>query len=187
MTKSQKFAATTIWILFSRSYDAYCTNQLTPDLSNEANPLVSLFGLSWTPLLLILSLLTVYVIYTSYLATFKTRSLLPKQSGYTFSNIVAYTYHGQKENWTSIFYKFPKDLNRFNHYMGHVMTRCLVFAGLVSTIMWLLINYTESYKNIHSAPLIYSILVAGCVMITYRWNREQYKQYLVQQAGTTNS
>ena len=75
-------------------------------------------------------------------------------------------------------YKFPKDLNRFNNYMGNLLTRCLVFAGVVSTIMWLLINNSEYYKNIHSAPLIYSILVGGCIAIIYFWNKSMYKKYL---------
>lgn len=64
MTKKVKFTITTAWILLSRSYDAYCTNMLTPDLSKEANPLVTVFGVSsWTTLLIILGVLTIYVIY----------------------------------------------------------------------------------------------------------------------------
>ena len=52
MKKNLKFIFTTTWILLSRSYDAYCTNALTPDLSKEANPLVSIGGISsWTTLL----------------------------------------------------------------------------------------------------------------------------------------
>ena len=61
MNKNLKFTAITTWILFSRSYDAYCTYQLTPDLSKEANPLVTVVGISsWTTLLLVLSVLTIY-------------------------------------------------------------------------------------------------------------------------------
>lgn len=181
MTKATRFTLTTVWILFSRSFDAYCTNVHTPDLSHEANPLVSVFGLTWTPLLMILSALTLYVLYTFYLAVFKPKTLLPNEKGFSFSNIVAYTYHGRKDQWFSIFYKFPKDFSRFNHYMGHVLTRCLVFAGFVSTVMWLLINHTSFYKEVHSPALIYSIMVAGCAVITYQWSRAQYKLYLAQQ------
>jgi hypothetical protein len=42
--KTLKFLIILLWILFSKSYDAYCTFQHTPDLSKEANPLVSLLG-----------------------------------------------------------------------------------------------------------------------------------------------
>jgi glutamine amidotransferase PdxT len=62
--------------------------------------------------------------------------------------------------------------------MGHVLTRSLVYAGIVSTVMWLLINHTEFYKEIHSATLIYTVLIGGCAVITYLWSRKQYRLYL---------
>lgn len=40
MTKKIIFTITTLWILLTRSYDAYCISQLTPDLSKESNPLL---------------------------------------------------------------------------------------------------------------------------------------------------
>jgi hypothetical protein len=178
MTKKTKFAIATAWIIFSRSYDAYSTNQLTPDLSKESNPLVSVLGTTWTPLMITLGLLTIYVIYAYYISVFKPKTLLPTEKGYTLSNVAAYAYLGYKDNWTVILYKLPKDINRFNHYMGHVLTKCLVFAGFVSTIMWLLIIYTDFYKTIHSAPAIYSILIIGCALIIYNWNKVMYRQYL---------
>jgi hypothetical protein len=177
MRKKTKFAAVTAWILLSRSYDAYCTNQLTPDLSKESNPLVSVFGMTWTPLLIVLSLLTVYTIYTYYIRVFKPKDLLPAEKGYTPGEVSAYTYLGRKDSWTAIFYKFPKDLKRFNHYMGHTLPACLAFAGVVSTSMWLLINYTEFYKTIHNAPAVYAILTAGCALIIYSWNKTMYRRY----------
>lgn len=178
MTKKVKFTITTAWILFTRSYDAYCTNQLTPDLSNESNPLVSILGMTWTPLLITIGLLTIYSIYAYYISVFKPKNLFPAEKGYNFSEFIAYTYLGRKDNWTVIFYKFPKDFNRFNHWMGKSLAQCLVFAGFVSTIMWLLINYTEFYKTIHSVTLIYSILIVGCIAIIYYWNSAMYKKYL---------
>ena len=178
MTRKVKFAMVTTWVLLTRSYDAFCTSQLTPDLSKESNPLVSVLGMTWTPLLITLALLTIYGIYTYYISVFKTQKLLPDEKGYTFSNVAAYTYLGYKDNWPAIFYKFPKDLSRFNHYMGHTLMRCLVFAGFVSTLMWLLIKYSDAYKTIHSATAIYSILIIGSAAILYHWNKTMYKQYL---------
>ena len=180
MNKRLKFALTTIWILFSRSYDAYCTNLLSPDLSKEANPLVTIVGISsWSTLLIILSVLTIYVIYANYISVFRPMNLLPNEKGYSFNNFVAFVYLGNKDSWTSILYKFPKDLKRANNYFGHLLTKGLVYAGFVSTVMWLLINNTDYYKTIHSAFLVYSILIAGCFVIGYRWNKNLYKQYQI--------
>lgn len=182
MNKKLKFAVTTIWILFSRAYDAYCTNLLTPDLSKESNPLVTVVGISsWTPLLIIISVLILYSIYAYYVSVFRPINLLPAEKGYSFGNIVAYAYLGFKDSWTSVFCKFPKNLKRLNNYMGHILTKCLVYAGLVSTIMWLLINNTDYYETFHSVALVRTILIGGCFLIIYLWNRSLYRQYLTDQ------
>lgn len=76
------------------------------------------------------------------------------------------------------FYKIPKDINRFNHWMGQTLPQCLSFAGLVSTMMWLLIHHSDYYKSIHSATMIYIFLISGCIVIIYSWNKKIFKQYL---------
>ena len=180
MKRNQKFIITSTWILLSRGYDAYCTNALTPDLSNEANPLVSIVGISsWTGLLIILSLLTIYALYAYYVSLYRPMSLTPKEEGYSFGDFVAFVYLGRKDSWTSVLYKFPRSFKRATHYFGHILSKGLVFAGIVSTIMWLLINHTEFYKPIHSATLIYVILIVGTLIIAYTWNKKLYEQYLV--------
>lgn len=180
MTKTLKFTLTSAWILLSRGYDAYCTSQFTPDLSREANPLVTVLGLTWTPLLLTVGALTLYSLYAYYLATFKRENLLPSESGWTFSNVAAYAYLGRKTEWPAIFYQLPRELWRFNQYTGHVLPRFLAFAGVVSTLMWLLIHHADFYKKIHSPALVYSILILGCVGLAYQWNRTLFRKYLFQ-------
>jgi len=177
--KILKFITVSTWILFTRVYDTYATYQHTPDLIKEANPLVSIFGFNWLSLLITLIFCTMYVIYAYYIAIFEEYNLLPEEKGYTFSHFIGYIYTGKKQHWLSLFYKIPKDLKRFNHFMGIIFTKCLVFAGVVSTMMWLLINNTEFYKNIHSAPLIYLILITGCFYIYYRWYTKLYSKYII--------
>lgn len=178
MAKTTKFAATTLWILFSRSYDAYCTSQFTPDLSKEANPLVSVLGMGWAPLLTVIGLLTLYAIYTYYLVLFKPKDLLPKENGYSFGSVAIFIYLGKNAKWYAAFYQFPNSFDRLNHYLGHVLTRSLVFVGFVSTIMWLLINHCIHYRTVHSAPLIYAIILVGIAIIIFRWNKGEYNRYL---------
>lgn len=177
MPRSLKFILTSSWILLTRCYDAYCTYQLTPDLSKEKNPLVSVLGMGWTSLLITLFILSAYAIYAYYISVFHAEDLLPIEKGYSFSNVIAFSYLGLKEEWPAVFYKFPRDLNRFNQYMGQILTKCLVFAGFVSSLMWLFINHTDFYKKIHSASTIYSLLVMGCFVIIYLWNKQLYEEY----------
>lgn len=182
MNKKLKFILTTVWILFSRGYDAYSTFLLTPDLSREANPLVTIGGVSsWSALLFILSILTIYVLYAFYVSEFRPMNLFPKEKNYSFGNFMAYLYLGVNTSWTKVLYQLPKDMHRLNQYMGHLMTRGLVYFGVVSTIMWLLIDHSDFYKSIHSAGLIYSILIGGLVVIYYAWNKRMYKEYLAQE------
>ncbi len=178
MRKTIRFAAVTIWIIFSRSYDAYCTYQWTPDLSKEANPLVSVLGMTWTPLLIVVGLLSLYSIFAFYVSIFKPMYLLPEEEGLSFREVSTFVYLGKSDHWLSILYKYPKSLSRFNQVIGHTLTKCLVFAGIVSTVMWLLINNFDYYRTMHSAPLIYTILLLGCVVIIWQWFRGVYRGYL---------
>ncbi len=179
--KHLKFFTVTTWILFSRSYDAYCTNTLTPDLSKEANPLVTVAGVSsWYVLLIILGFLTAYTLFAYYIRTYKPTNLLPEEKGYSFNHFVAFLFLGYKDQWFATMYKLPSSFRRFNNYMGEVLTTCLAYAGLVSTIMWILIHNSEYYRSVHSAPIIYSILIGGCFAIIYRCNRSEYHRYSIQ-------
>jgi hypothetical protein len=178
--KHLKFFTLTTWILFSRSYDAYCTHTLTPDLSKEANPLVTVAGVSsWSVLLIILGCLTAYALFAFYIRTYKPTSLLPEEKGFSFNHFVAFLFLGYKDQWFATLYKLPSSLKRFNNYMGEVLTKCLAFAGLVSTLMWILIHNSEYYRSIHSAPIIYTILIVGCFAIIYRWNKSEYQRYSI--------
>ena len=130
MDNRSRFVLTTVWILISRAYDAYCTYQLTPDLTHEANPLVTVIGISsWSVLLCIIGVLTSYIIYAYYKSVFYPLNILPNEEGFTLSNMIAYTYLGRKDNWYAVFYKLPSTFSWFTNYMGIVMISC--HAGIV--------------------------------------------------------
>lgn len=183
MNKTTKFLLTTAWIILSRGYDAFATYQYTPDLQKEANPLVSIFGMGWVPLLLIVGTLTAFIIYIYYLATFKKYDMLPDKKGLNFGEVSAYVYTGKYAKWTSLFLKLPKSFKHFIFYMGHVMPPTLAYAGVVSTLMWWGINYTEFYKPIHSPALIFSILAGGFIVLTANWHRKMYYKYQLKVAA----
>jgi hypothetical protein len=179
MNKSLKFSLTIAWILFSRAYDAYSTAQLTPDLSKEANPLVTVVGISsWTTLIIVLGAITLYTLYVYYKQLFHPMNLLPKEKQKSFGDFVTFLYLGRSEHWSALLYKFPNDWKRFNAYMGEWLPPYLVYAGVVSTLMWLGIHYSEWYRQMHRASYIYAILIAGCLVIGYILNRKKYHAHL---------
>lgn len=180
MSKAIKFLLTTSWILFSRGYDVYATYQHTPDLEKEANPLASILGFGWSPILLIVGLLTLLIIYNYYVATFKPYNLLPQEKGLSFEQVTTYIYFGKSDKWNALLYKMPKNIKRLQHYLGHLLTYAMSFAGIISTIMWLLIRHTNFYKNYHSAATIYAIMILGIIGISIYWHRKMYKTYQLQ-------
>lgn len=177
MNKTLKFLLTTVWIIITRAYDAFSTFQYTPDLSQEANPLVSILGFGWTPLLGLITLLLIGIIYAYYQSLFHPFDFLPNEKGLAFGSFSIFLYLGKTGHWSSVLYQLPKSGKRFMHYMGCLLTPSLVFAGVVSTLMWLLLNYTTFYPQIHSAPMIYFILLIGAGAIMWNWHKKQYALY----------
>jgi len=172
-----KFTTVTLWILLTRGYDAYATYQFTPDLSKESHPLVSVFGFDWSSILVFLILGSLYAIFAYYKVSFQRFSLEPQEKDYKFSDFVGYVYTGKKNSWTALLFKFPNSFKRLNFYMGHVLARCMVFAGVVSTSMWVLIKTTGRYPNTIASIMIYLTLISGCIILTYMWLSKIYKEY----------
>lgn len=177
MNKRTKFIITTLWILLSRSYDVLATYQYTPDLSNEANPLASIFGWGWIPILSIITILMSYIFYAYYISTFKNYQLHPQKKGYSFGKFASYVYLGKDAHWTANLYQLPNSFQRLHHFMGNILSRCFVYAGILTTPMWLLMNYTDFYKKYHSAAAVYTLLVVGCVALSVSWLRKEYNIY----------
>jgi len=178
--KILKFLIVLLWILFSKCYDVYCTYLHTPDLSKEANPLVSMLGFNWDWLLIVIGLLTIYICYTLYLITFKSMNLYPLEKEYSFSNFIGYMYLCKKSSWLTTFYRFPKEIKRFHFFYGNILVRFGIFSGVVSTIMWVLINNSEFYKDIHNHLVIYGVLTTGTLIIVYQDFKTKYNKYQAQ-------
>jgi hypothetical protein len=150
----------------------------TPNLDKEANPLVSIVGISsWTLLLGILGALTLYICFAFYRSTFHPLNLEPKEKGLTFASYAAYLYLGEYTHWSAMLYRFPKEIKRLHQYFGSFLTPCLVYAGIISTVMWLLIHFSEVYCALHTAGRVYFLLIAGCIQIIVSLNWRRYKSY----------
>ncbi|MFN0204432.1 MAG: hypothetical protein ACKVTZ_23135 [Bacteroidia bacterium] len=177
MNKQLKFWLVSLWIIFSRAYDAYATYVFTPDLSKEMNPLASILGLGWNPILLIVMGLTLYVVYAYYCSEFKPYNITPTEKGFSFSQFCTFLYLGRKRHWTAVLYQLPTDFNRIRQYTGVVLSPSLAYAGVISTLMWIGINYTTFYKQYHNAYAIYGLLILGVFGISIYKSWELYQVY----------
>ena len=179
MKKKTKFFLITIWIFLTRGIDLYATAKFTPYLSREGNPLVSVGGLSWTPLIIIIICLVAYSIYALYISTFKNYDVLPTEKGLNFGDFFAFIHLGKKGHWTSVLYRLPSDIMRWTQIVGYLSSTGLVFAGLATTLMWIMIYYIpgfyESYYNLNA---IYSIILIGSIAIWTNYYRGLFKKYI---------
>lgn len=124
----------------------------------------------------------IYVIYAFYISVFQANDFKPKENGLTFREFALFQYFGRKAEWIDLLFKLPISFKHFTNYMGTFFTPAISFAGIVSTIMWLLINYTENYySTYHSASVIYSILIVGAIIIMFSKSRRMYAVYKVKQ------
>lgn len=177
MSKKGNFILVSIWIIISRFYDAYATYQFTPDLKLEANPLVSILGLNWTGLLIIYCTLCLLILYLFYISSFNKFNLLPSEKGYSFKEFFTYIYLGKKDSFLKLFYKLPNSKGRLIQYVGTLFPKMLSFIGIITTLMWLGINYYEPYYYFHKAIYIYSIIIIGSLIIIYKWHKKMYLNY----------
>ena len=160
-----RFSLTAVWVVFSRAYDAYCTALYTPDLTMEANPLVSVLGFGWTPLLAVVGGLTLFTVYAYWKRAFQPENIYPESGEYSLLQFNTYLYLGRKGHWSSMLYKLPGSWKRFVQYWGMFATPSLIWAGVISTIMWLLINNTTWYMpEYHSVKLIYMLVVSSSIV-----------------------
>lgn len=83
MSKKTKFIILAILVAAGRFYDVFTTSLYTPDLKNESNIIVSLFGGGWTIVLILQTLLSVTVIYCLYCYFFKFQTVRPAENNLT--------------------------------------------------------------------------------------------------------
>jgi hypothetical protein len=178
MKKHLKFTLILTGILLTRAYDAYCTALFTPDLKREGNLLASVFHLHWSGLLLSMGCVLLYVIYALYINTYKQINLFPAQRQLSFGQFVAQALYGPGASWKAFLYKFPADTQKLHYVFGYILSRGLLWAGVVTTIMWVLINHTATYyTHFHSYSGTMSLILGGVAVVAYYYFNQLYTAY----------
>jgi len=171
-----------LFVILTRLVDMYFTYKYTPDLSNEKNPLVTIFGLRWKGIITIHIIGFIIIAYLSSLYFFAKKDILPRDKGLTFKEFRSYLYtgnYGVKHNWIfSLFSSRKKENNLYT--LGWIIPVSLSIVGIIIFIMHLLLMYSSTYRNIHKyfIPIIY-ILIFLSVLYSYNlFARIQYTKYL---------
>ena len=178
MKKHLKFTLILTGILLTRTYDAYCTALFTPDLKREGNFLVSVFHFQWSGLLLTIGCGLLYVVYALYINTYKQVNLFPAQKHLSFGQFVVQSLYGPGESWTALFYKFPADKQKLHYVFGYILSRGLLWVGVMTTVMWVLINHiTMYYTRFHTYTGTLGLALGGVAVVAYHYFNRQYAAY----------
>jgi hypothetical protein len=178
MKKHLKFALILTGILLTRAYDAYCTALFTPDLKREGNFLASVFHLQWSRLLFIIGCLLLYVVYALYINTYKQVNLFPAQRNLSLGQFVVQALYGPGEKWTAFLYKFPVEKQKMHYVFGYILSRGLLWVGVVTTMMWILINHTATYyTRFHTYTGTMGLVLGGVAVVAYYYFKQLYNAY----------
>jgi hypothetical protein len=161
-------------IIGTRIYDYIATRKFRTESAQEANLLPEGQGFS-----VLLFIITLYIIYAFYISYFRRiPDLFPKKKGMRFREFIPYCYLGYPDKFRALLWKIPNSFSRFNSFFGPVLAWSLLWAGLVTTAMWILINNTGWYYPAQHHPLtIYLIMVAGVLVVTFTHFANLYRQY----------
>ena len=172
------FLIVSIGIIGTRIYDYVTTRKFRTEPEQKANLLPEGQGFS-----VLLFIITLYIIYAFYISYFKRiPDLFPKKKGMRFRQFIPYCYLGHPDKFRSLLWKTPNSFSRFNSFFGPVLAWSLLWAGMVTTAMWVLINNTRWYYPAYHNPLtIYLIMVGGVLPITFIHFASLYRQYRRQQ------
>jgi len=176
--KSIKFILIVGFILITRLYDYTSTYIFTHDLAKETNFLVTLANFEWSGMIIMLMLIIGCSIYGLAVSSFSSYNIYPDTPGLHYKEFITFIYLGYKGKWTELFYKTPDSFTRFIIIFGPIPAYSLVWAGMITTTMWLLINESAWYLiNYHNPLIIYLFIIAGVLLVAQLRLYYLYKIY----------
>ncbi len=189
ISKDRKiFITILVLILLLRVSDIYITYLVTPDLSQEWNPLVSFFGHSWSGLLLIQVVLYLIAAYCAYYSISK-NAFSSYKKGLRYGDFVYYHFNGKIDppnQWLIKFLKLPQF--NFVSLSKHFAFLCFVyFASFITVSLFAILNnilvyievkpyikFVHNYSNIYILCIfILSIFINA--QLYFYWGYSRYK------------
>lgn len=175
--KHLRFLLVSLFILGTRWYDFMSTRTFQPVMAGAKDP-ASFTGAGWSGATMLVFCLTLYAVYALYVSTYKQYNLFPKKRGLSLKELAPYVYLGKPGRWTAILWHFPKSFTRFTMVFGSILAWGLVWAGAVTTAMWLLIRHTDwYYPNYHYPVLVYLLILLGMLMVILAYFKSLYSKY----------
>jgi magnesium-transporting ATPase (P-type) len=178
--KTRKFIILVLLVIVGRLYDATTTYLYTPDLTNETNVLVKLFGAGWTSFAIIQTILIVIIIYLLYFYLFKFKPVTPPEKNLNIKQFASYLFFNDTISFHKIFYKTPKNKKTLFASIGYIVSMTLIsisfVVGTSTTFLIISDNYRKIYKQ--GIPyVLYGLIVGLIVYFTIKFFKIEFSKY----------
>ncbi len=177
-----------VLMLLLRVGDIYITYLVTPDLSQEWNPLISFFGHSWLGLLIAQVALYLIAVFCVYYSISK-NAFSSYKKGLRYSEFVYYHFNGKidpPKQWVAKFFKLPKfssdSLVKHFAFICFIYSATFITASLFAVLNNILIyvefdsyiRFVYRYSNMYILGIfILSIFINA--QIYFYWGYSRYK------------
>ncbi len=188
-SKNRKLLFTVLALmLFLRAGDIYITYKITPDLSQEWNPLVSIFGHSWQGLLSVQVVLFSVAAFCVYYSIYN-NAFTAYTKGLSYGKFVYFHFNGKIDppmQWLAKFFKLPQfDSESLSKHFAFI---CFVYFSTFMTVSLFAIfnnilvymqvepylEFVHKYSNIYIlSTFVLSIFINA--QIYFYWG---YRRYL---------
>lgn len=153
---------------------------VTPGLRTETNPMVSVFGVGWTELLIAQVVLIALVVVLTHWDLFRSRLAHPRQRGLGFRDFAQLYYFGRKRGLLDFLWRSPAGWRLNLKLSGYALPRVLIVLGFCVAGSSLASLRSRAWHHFlrATAPWIYILPVALLtVWSIYGFLRREYGAY----------
>lgn len=181
-----KFILTVASISVLRVIDLLLTYLYIPDLSTEYNPVVSIFGASWLPLIgfqiLLLTLISAFGAFYFFKPPIKV-----EDRGLNFSDFIYCYFFGELKPWPQRMFSLPKNLNQHLIFNGFIFISSAILVSLFAIFNNLMLIFRVTWYNQFLIEY-YRFFFPGTFVIIalvsfFLFFGKQYSRYLQQQSS----
>jgi hypothetical protein len=169
-----------ISILALRFLDLYFTYRYTPNLTNEWNPIVSLFNMSWPGFIVIQFCIVIFVSLLMFFY-FNRETVEDIQNDLSFNDFVYFYFFGKLRPWPHRIFSVPTNLKRhlvFDGFVFMVVTITVSIFAIIHNLLLverveLYIGFVSRYHKIYF-PICF---ILPTLISAYLFFGNEYNQY----------
>lgn len=176
----QKFYFVSLILLILRCLDLICTYIYMPNLEEEYNPLVSVFGATWPTFLLFQLLLFLFIEVWLYIYCTQKR-ISVTEKGLHFTDFIYVYFFGKLRPWPQRMFSVPTHLRPHLIFNGFLFTSVAIMVSLFAITNNLLLIF-EATPYVHFLLKHYTYffpMVFICIALSsaHLFFYQQYKVY----------